>query len=243
MLFVGFIITVIMTLSAPVFGQNDPLIVNPTGEVGIGTSSPSSELEVSSSSSNTDLRVSAACGFCSTRLSFISDKGFASEWRPGFIRSGDNIPNGFGGRLDFMTNGSGVGNRFGEKHAMSIFNGRVGVNETNPQSTLHVDGFTKLGDDAPKIKMKKLTGVTSTSNGGTSDPIPHGIADAFKILSVTAVIQYTTSKGHVTNNYTANPGLEVGIFFDEDNIELINKAGNSAFILGKPVRILIVYEE
>ena len=34
--------------------------------------------------------------------------------------------------------------------------GYIGVNTTAPQAALDINGFTKLGSDAPKIKFKKL---------------------------------------------------------------------------------------
>jgi hypothetical protein len=43
---------------------------------------------------------------------------------------------------------------------MSIY---VGIGTTNPNATLEVNGFSKLGADAPAIKVKKLTGTTANT--------------------------------------------------------------------------------
>lgn len=99
-----------------------------TGAVGIGTQLPSSRLEVSSEGV-TDLRISSTAGFGPTRLSFISDKGIVgSEWRPGYIASGDN--GGYTGSLNFFTNGTGGASLFGNILGMTLTNKRLSVGGT-----------------------------------------------------------------------------------------------------------------
>jgi hypothetical protein len=94
------------------------------GNIGIGTGTPSSRFEISQATNDTDLRISADCGFCSTRLSFISDKA-TGGWRPAYIASGDN--GSFTGRLDFFTNGTGGANQYGNTLGMSLVNKRVTI--------------------------------------------------------------------------------------------------------------------
>lgn len=108
------------------YGIGTPFIIKKNiGAVGIGTLSPSSRLEVSSEGV-TDLRISSTAGFGSTRLSFISDKGIVgSEWRPGYIASGDN--GGYTGSLNFFTNGTGGANLFGNVLGMTLTNKRLSV--------------------------------------------------------------------------------------------------------------------
>jgi hypothetical protein len=121
-------------VSPSTFAYPALIIKGNTYFTGIGTAYPSSVLEVSSGVANTDLRISSKAGFGSTRLSFISDKDLTSEWRPGFIASGDNGT--FTGRLDFYTNGTGSNNKLGSALGMSVMNKRVtiggGFSNSNP---------------------------------------------------------------------------------------------------------------
>ena len=94
------------------------------GFVGIGTQTPSTRFEISQPGANTDLRISSDCGFCSTRLSFISDKA-STAWRPGYIASGDN--GGYTGSLNFYTNGTGGANIFGDVLGMTLTNKRLSI--------------------------------------------------------------------------------------------------------------------
>jgi hypothetical protein len=115
-------------------GGQRMIIQNTTGNLGIATANPAEKLEV-----NGNLRLSNAAGFGSTNVSFFSDRGTASEWRPAFVASGDNGL--FTGRLDFFTNGTGFANALGSTLAMSAVNGRVGVGSataSTPDFPLHV---------------------------------------------------------------------------------------------------------
>ena len=109
--------------------------------MGIGTNTPTEALEVNSPDT-TEIRISASSiNFGPTRLAFISDKSRTTEWRPAFIQSGDN--GSFTGRLDFITNGTGIANTFGRRTAMSVVNGRVGIGTITPTETLEVLGNVK----------------------------------------------------------------------------------------------------
>ena len=117
---------------------------------------------------------------------------------------------------------------------------KVGINTINPQAALEVDGFTKLGSNAPKVKMIKLTGSTAASQGTYID-IPHGLISN-KILSIDVLVEYFPGSS-IQRNYSVNPGYQFDYYFGNTAVRLTNISGNSAFILSKPVRILITYEE
>jgi hypothetical protein len=113
-------------------------VKNTTGYVGIGTANPSTPLEVVSNGVS-ELRLGSRGAFGTARFSMISDKELATEWRPSYIESADNGT--YTGRMDFFTNGTGVGNKFGSVRAMSITNGNVGIGTTNPsRAKLQVEG-------------------------------------------------------------------------------------------------------
>lgn len=232
---------IIIILSAFYTNAQTPFTIDANNRVGIGTDFPSSAFEVVGDTSNVELRISSSCGFCSAQLSFLSDRGFGGEWRPGFIRSGDN--SNFKGRLDFYTNGFGSNNKFGELYAMSVTNGRLGINETSPESALHVNGYTKLGDDAPKIKMKKFTGVFEGLCGNTS--INTGLfsetilavdilaGDIFKYRpnSITMGFQYEFI---VTNNPN---GLSEAL------VDIDRTCDHGMYLEGQAYTVLVTYEE
>jgi hypothetical protein len=117
-------------------------------------------------------------------------------------------------------------------------NGSVGIGTTAPTALLEVNGYTKLGSDAPSIKVKKLTGTTAATEGGFVF-ITHGL-NSLKILAVSILVQNGgVSYGPNLQGYSVN-FLWV---LNSGNVEVSNVFGDSAFILSKPVRILITYEE
>jgi hypothetical protein len=118
--------------------------------------------------------------------------------------------------------------------------GNVGVGTTNPTTKLEVNGFTKLGSNAPAIKNLKLTGTTATMQGSQVG-IAHGLSSS-KILSVSVMVEWSAGQW-VPASYGASVGYEFDYFVSTTAIQVINKNANSANILSKAVRILITYEE
>jgi hypothetical protein len=119
-----------------------------------------------------------------------------------------------------------------------LTSGEVGT--ATPTAELEVNGFTKLGTDAPAVKMKKLTGTTSGAQG-TSVTLPHGL-NVNKILSVSILVDYNAGNC-VPPSYTASANYEYNYFLSGTAVSIYNILGNSSLILGKPVRVLITYEE
>lgn len=118
--------------------------------------------------------------------------------------------------------------------------GEIGINTETPTSELEVNGFTKLGSDAPAIKVKKLTGTSSAVQGGTSS-VPHELT-ASKILNVSVILDFGTN-AFIPSSYNYNPGFEFDWYSDATNIIVVNKSNNSGSVLSKPFKILITYEE
>lgn len=102
-----------------------------------------------------------------------------------------------------------------------------------------VDGYTMLGSDAPKIKIKKLTGTSSADDAGVS-AVAHGL-DASKIISFTTILAYIANSYNQPHDST--PGYNWDTYSDTVNITVRNTAGSSANIRSKPFKILIIYEE
>ncbi|MFM9908120.1 MAG: hypothetical protein ACKVOW_02155 [Chitinophagaceae bacterium] len=107
-----------------------------------------------------------------------------------------------------------------------------------------INGFTQLGrttEGAPVIKMKKLTTTSAALQTG-SVTIAHGLTRS-KILSVQVLLTYLANAADIPASYLDVAGYEYNWQVNNSDVWIINKNGNSANILSKPVRILITYEE
>lgn len=109
-----------------------------------------------------------------------------------------------------------------------------------PLSGGTITGYTKLGSDAPSIKIKKLTGTTANSEGGSVD-ISHGLTGS-KIIGFTLKIEQSAGGG-VPGGFTSINGYEVDIYHTNLIFKVINKSGNSSNVLSKTFTITITYEE
>jgi len=118
--------------------------------------------------------------------------------------------------------------------------GKLGIGTSTPQANLEINGYTMLGSGAPKIQMKKLTGTTPATQGGTA-LIAHGL-DQSKILSVDVLVEYS-STNYIHYAYRESAGYEFNFYISGGNLIIVNVNGNSANILSKPFRVLINYEQ
>jgi len=93
------------------------------GNVGIGTNNPVKQTEIVGAASATPVTLVIANrgGFGPAAMEFVSDYGFGSQWRPGYIRSND--VGSFTGSLEFYTNGTGAGNLYGNVKGLEVRNG------------------------------------------------------------------------------------------------------------------------
>lgn len=105
-------------------------------------------------------------------------------------------------------------------------------------------GYTKLGNDAPSIKMKMLYGTSANTVTGARQ-LPHGLGDANRILSVQVHMNFQPNGNDVfypagiafdNQNYT--------YFWDEFNVTVQNNASTgSTLVLNRPIRVLVIYEQ
>ncbi|MBI3195778.1 MAG: hypothetical protein HYZ34_15125 [Ignavibacteriae bacterium] len=122
--------------------------------------------------------------------------------------------------------------------------GKVGIGTSTPTTKLEVDGYTKLGTDAPGIKIKKYSGTTSNQQGaGNSIVLDIPIS---KILSITVMVE-AYSNSWYPDGYRYTTGHEftwiTSDSFGIPRIWISNVNGNSGSILSKPIRVLVTYEE
>ena len=118
--------------------------------------------------------------------------------------------------------------------------GEVGIGTSTPTTKLEVNGYTKLGSNAPGVKMIKLTGTTGAAQGNTTF-ITHGVTNS-KILSISILVEYAAG-ACVPPSYNGSAGFEYDYYLSGVSIAVWTKSGNSTSILSKPIRVLVTYEE
>jgi hypothetical protein len=194
---------------------------NFTGNVGIGVINPEARLDVGG-------RIRLRSGGDASNTAGIWLYNRLNMEAPAFIgMQADN-------HVGFYGTGTGWG------FVMNTGTGNIGVGTTTASTKLEVNGFTKMGTDAPAIKVKKLTGTTAATEG-ESVVIPLGLVPS-KILSVSVLVEpYTDS--YAAPSSSNIQGVQYNIFVDNNTIRIINILGNSRNILSKPFKVLITYEE
>lgn len=119
-------------------------------------------------------------------------------------------------------------------------NGNMGLGVTNASTKLEVNGFTKLGTDAPAIKIKKIM-TTSPSTEGSQINLEHFISPS-KIIGILVMLEYNTSQ-YIPPSYDGNSGYWFDWYCSGEKIYIKTKSGSSANILSKPIKIIVTYEE
>jgi trimeric autotransporter adhesin len=224
------------------------------GNVAIGSSTPnnfffsdtSKFLQINNPSSATTSDAKLVLSTSSTASSgsiggivFANPNGSAVEPRFAYIGGNFVATNtlDYGGSLSFYTKGSNgfLNNNMTIKNTGNV--GNVGIGTSDPTTKLEVNGFTKLGTDAPAIKVKKITGTTAPNESGYVD-ISHGLTLS-KILSVSVLVD---AGFLIPESYDQN-GYDFSYYLGSNNIVVFNSVANSYSILSKPIRVLITYEE
>jgi hypothetical protein len=108
-----------------------------------------------------------------------------------------------------------------------------------------IKGYTKLGGyaaEVPSIKMKKISIPAGPAiNAVQSYPLGSGITDA-KVVGIQVLMNYAGS-WKIPPAYIDAPGYEYNVQVQNNNIVVVLKNGNSANIGGKPISIIVTYEE
>ena len=103
-------------------------------------------------------------------------------------------------------------------------------------------GYTKLGSDAPGVKIKVITGTSSNLNSGATQ-IPHGLGNSDRILGVSVHMNFFPGSDNPTwyppgiafdnHNYT--------YFYDKFNVTVQNNASSGTTLQNKPIKVLVYY--
>jgi hypothetical protein len=197
-------------------GFTERMRVKGNGNVGIGNNDPTYKLDISG------------------RLRIRSDGNTAGIW---LNNSTNDQLRGFIGMFDQDQLGLYGGAGGGWGLTMSTSTGAVQAN-----NSLSVSGFTRLGESAPAIKTKLITGTTSVLPAGFAD-IPHGL-DKSKIIGISILV--TTIDGvDVGPGYFPTTGLWYQFQLNATNVRIVNPILpiDCALILLRPVRILLTYQE
>ena len=204
------------------------------GIAGHGSSAAAaySNIGILGTSGNSGLRNIGVLGFLNADIGvFKSFEAIRGE----VVRSATNIATGVYGKVSGnATGGAGYG-VYGEASGTggTIYAGYFSGNTATT-------GFTQLGSDAPKIKTKKITGNTATTEGAYRD-IAHGLS-IDKILSIDVIVAPVSTVRH-QKNWTAYGGHQFDYYYDATHVWILNVTGKSNSILNKPLTIYITYEE
>lgn len=198
---------------------------------------------------STSMGLGTAVGLASVATGFYTQANGHGSLVAGYYNdtivalANDHIPLRLSEPMFIVGNGNGIGGDPRRFHnAMVVYyNGNADLN-----------GFVRLGeitDGAPRIKTKKITGYNTpgSANPNTFTFVPHGIANANKILSISVLVTdgnyqllpHSTEAGLLYTVNTdptgggAGPGIAVGV----------KSLAQSSSVMGKPIKILIVYEE
>jgi len=208
------------------------------GKVGIGTTSPENELHIGQGGSPI-LKIDGALNTAGQGPKLRWTEVFADDYGvEAFLDGGSDA-------LIFRTIDAGAV-FLDNILVIKRLSGDVGIGTASPATLLHVagkltaDSYTKLGSDAPPIRMKKLTGTTNALEGG-SVLIAHGVTDS-KIISIDVMVEYFTDS-YIHPGYTLNPEYEFYWYSNGGFVSVVNSSTNSGNILSKPIKILITYEE
>lgn len=105
--------------------RRNAMFLRKDGRVGFGTSDPYSQFDIicdPAIGGSNRVTLGNRGGFGAMALDFVSDYGNNTNvWRPGYIVSAD--AGSYTGKLEFYTNGTGSGNKWGNVKALEINNG------------------------------------------------------------------------------------------------------------------------
>jgi hypothetical protein len=215
-------------------------------DLGIGTLTPISEVHIKGSDSQSELTIAPSTTVNGDTSSIFLAEDHDGTFGMSIMYDGDDNKMKVFGKSSATTYGPHLVIDRG-----AVSGPRVGIGDSftgfefNVEGDTRISEYTQLGSDAPKIKMKKLTGTTGAFEGGQTSVL-HDLADISKILSVNVVMQYSSTEDILFFPHTKGFGWvekEYSYYVSEDAVSIRLQSTNSADIVNTPFRILITYEE
>jgi hypothetical protein len=198
--------------------SGDILSVRGNGSVGIGTNNANAPLQFANTTVNRKVVL----------------------WE---TANNDNQYSGFG------VNGNVLRYQSDNPNAAHVFYSAIDANSSkellriNGNGNIEVNGFTKLGDQSPNMKMSIITGTSAPDQGSYVNLSLNGISGS-KILSASIIVQaFPGVYIPPFYNVSAFCACEYTYFISESQIGITNILFNSGDILSKPIRVLITYIE
>lgn len=103
-------------------------------------------------------------------------------------------------------------------------------------------GFVNIGAGSPKIKMKKITGNTPSSEDSDVN-LAHGVSGSAKILMVDVKVTLPAAPQYMILSGSPISGRSFYYYLDDANVIVHLNAANSSQIVSASVTATIVYEE
>ena len=211
-------------------------------DLGIGTTTPVSEVHIKGNDEHSTLTIApvttSASGGDSSSIFFAEDHD--ADIGMSILYDGAGANN----RMQIY--GHSASTDYGPHMTIERNSGDVMMSadlsingDATMSADVSIDEYTKLGSDAPKIKMKKLTGTTGSTAGSTVF-INHGLTST-KILSVDVLI--SEGSQYYSDGYLGSTGREFYYYINPLNIAVRLTSSNSSTLYSKPIKILITYEE
>ncbi|AXE20394.1 hypothetical protein DR864_22935 [Runella rosea] len=201
------------------------------GNVGIGTSTPNGELSFSNTNNN-------------RRILLYEDANNENQFM-GFGVNAQTLRYQIPSLNNSHVFYAGTSTTNSNELMRITGTGNVGIGAF-PGAKLEVNGFTKLGSDAPAIKQKLITGFNTPSSEGASRLMPHGLTPS-KILSVNIFVEAVESFSgllyQTPPNYVGSAEMLYSYAVTPTNIELTLTNTTSGNILSKPIKVFITYME
>ncbi|MCB9200596.1 MAG: hypothetical protein H6596_08925 [Flavobacteriales bacterium] len=181
------------------------------GYLGIGTTTPIRPLHVTQGSGNPNVVLVEATGSPQAYLRFNDANTTTNANQPYIGSQGD---------------------------AFTINTGGAEAIRVEADKDVQVNGYTKLGTDAPAIKIKEFTGTTNATQGGTT-AIDTGIPSD-KVISVDVWVQ------PFTNTWlppSTNSPSAFRYYLLTEFVYLITVSGASLEVVDEAYRVIVTYKE
>lgn len=207
-------------------GSSSPtvrMLINHDGKVGIDNNNPSGKLHINHFAEANSPTIHLQSTGSNSSFIRATSTASSSNWDNHFINS--TLP---GANLVYWINSV--------TNAVPLI--LTGEGNISVGKNTYVNGFTKLGESSPGIKIKYFSGTTA--GPGLSTLLPHGLTQS-KIMSVSIFV--TSSINNDIPPRSSFSASEYDYIVSPTAILIRNASGNDANITNKPFRMIVTYME